>query len=239
MSARPEFGDRGLLAATLARAEAWLLEPETDSLAEAEPPASAARGRGLRAGGGLRGHDRRPGARHGVRGARPVRGLRGLRPLALLGPAAGIGRRVAPGADDRSDRGSLGAGFGRLCLVDCGDTGRLADAARYLAPLVLDAGRDAVGGTAAALADHVVLAASSRVEPALARVARTSLARIGPEPLVVLNRASRPGPFDGVADLLLPDARMGAQLAHAGRDPRGELGRAIAELADRCEEPRL
>jgi hypothetical protein len=28
---------------------------------------------------------------------------------------------------------------------------------------------------------------------------------------------------------------MGAQLALGGREPRGELGRAIAELADRCE----
>ena len=29
---------------------------------------------------------------------------------------------------------------------------------------------------------------------------------------------------------------MGAQLAHGGREPRGELGKAIADLADRCEE---
>jgi hypothetical protein len=33
----------------------------------------------------------------------------------------------------------------------------------------------------------------------------------------------------------LPDSRMGAQLALGGREPRGELGRAIAELADLCE----
>ena len=32
----------------------------------------------------------------------------------------------------------------------------------------------------------------------------------------------------------LPESRMGAQLALGGREPRGELGRAIAALADRC-----
>ena len=122
--------------------------------------------------------------------------------------------------------------------MDLGDTGRLADAARYLAPLVLDAGRMAVGGASAAVADHVVLVASPRVEPALALVAGASLARVGPEPLVVLNRASWAGPFEGRADLVLPDSRMGAQLAHAGREPRGVLGRSVDELADRCEKPR-
>jgi hypothetical protein len=31
---------------------------------------------------------------------------------------------------------------------------------------------------------------------------------------------------------------MGAQLALGGRETRGELGRAVAELADMCEVPR-
>jgi hypothetical protein len=33
----------------------------------------------------------------------------------------------------------------------------------------------------------------------------------------------------------LPESRMGAQLALGGREARGELGRAIAGLADLCE----
>jgi hypothetical protein len=33
----------------------------------------------------------------------------------------------------------------------------------------------------------------------------------------------------------LPESRMGAQLASGGREARGELGRAITELADLCE----
>jgi hypothetical protein len=125
---------------------------------------------------------------------------------------------------------------GRLCLVDCGDLARLADAARYMAPLVLDAGRTAVGGVPAAIADHVVLVAAPRIEPTLASVASATLARVGPDPLVVLNRATHPGPFDGRVDLVLPDSRMGAQFALAGREPRGELGRAMARLVDRCAE---
>jgi hypothetical protein len=106
-----------------------------------------------------------------------------------------------------------------------------------MAPLVLDGGRTAVGGAPAALADHVVLVFSPRVEPALASVARASLAAAGPDPIVVLNRAADPGAHGGIADVLLPDSRMGAQLAHAGRDPRGALSRAITDLAARCQEP--
>ena len=54
------------------------------------------------------------------------------------------------------------------------------------------------------------------------------------EPLVVLSRAAG-RPWEGEAELTLPESRLGAQLANAGRDPRGALGRAIAELADRCQ----
>jgi hypothetical protein len=36
----------------------------------------------------------------------------------------------------------------------------------------------------------------------------------------------------------LPDSRMGAQLALGGREPRGALARAVAELADMCEDRR-
>jgi hypothetical protein len=34
----------------------------------------------------------------------------------------------------------------------------------------------------------------------------------------------------------MPNSPMGARLALGGREARGELGRAIAELADLCEE---
>jgi hypothetical protein len=53
---------------------------------------------------------------------------------------------------------------------------------------------------------------------------------------VVLNRCADPSAaWTAAATHVLPDARMGAQLALGGREPRGDLGRAIALLADRCE----
>jgi len=51
-----------------------------------------------------------------------------------------------------------------------------------------------------------------------------------------LNRAVRDAErWEGRAAAELPESRMGAQLALAGREPRGRLGRAVAELAHRCE----
>jgi len=137
-----------------------------------------------------------------------------------------------PGADTRA--------VGRLCLVGGAERDALADSTRHLAPLLLDAGAASLGGVPAALADRVVLVAKPSVEPALATVAAECLSRLGHQPLVVLNRADgaerREWAVRGA--LALPESRMGAQLALGGREPRGELGRAIAELADLCEERR-
>jgi hypothetical protein len=245
MSAQPAFeppqrplredGGRGLLAAALVRAEAWLLEPEESAVADVERvvgPRPVVAVFGLGQGCGATTVSRALGAELASRdpgGACAVSASTRSAALPLGSPAAARLARTFGALDSAWAQAN-----GRLCLVDCGDLARLADAARYLAPLVLDGGHTAVGGAPAALADHVVLVASPRVEPALASVAGASLARVGPAPLLVLNRASGLGPFEGIAELLLPDSRMGAQLAHAGREPRGELGRAIAELADHC-----
>jgi hypothetical protein len=176
--------------------------------------------------------------------------------------AARLARALAdvPGADTRA--------VGRLCLVAGADRDALADTARYLAPLVLDAGSAALGGAPAALADRVIVVATAATEPALASVAVDCLARLGHEPIVVLNRvreacadpvasADPAGSADAAARSSvghfpvaddrssgwasravhrLPDSRLGAQLALGGREARGELGRAIARLADMCGE---
>jgi hypothetical protein len=104
--------------------------------------------------------------------------------------------------------------------------------ARHHAPVVVDAGSDALGGAPAAAADRVVIVASRAVEPSLARVASECVARVGPVPIVVLNRA----PHDQPGLFALPNSSLGARLALGGREARGELGRAIAELADLLEE---
>jgi hypothetical protein len=141
-----------------------------------------------------------------------------------------------PGAQTRA--------VGRLCLVGGAEPGALAETARHVAPLVLDAGTTSLGGVPAALADGLIVVGGPATEPALAGVAADCLARLGPEPVVVRNRArdDRLGgdqetvtAWAARAAVSLPDSRMGAQLALGGREPRGELGRAIAELADRCE----
>jgi hypothetical protein len=146
---------------------------------------------------------------------------------------------------------------GRLCLIEGADQLTLAESSRRVAPLVLDAGSASLGGAPASLADQTVLVASPAVEPALARVAAECLARVGAESIMVLNRAradgypARPqsvGEIDGEPALApcdprfteseflrLPDSRLGAQLALGGREARGELGRAVATLADLCE----
>jgi hypothetical protein len=82
-----------------------------------------------------------------------------------------------------------------------------------------------------------VLVAVPSIEPALATVAAECLGRVGHQPLIVLNRADPEdrGGWAARGVHPLPDSRMGAQLALGGREPRGELGGAIAELADLCE----
>ena len=98
--------------------------------------------------------------------------------------------------------------------------------------MVIDAGSEALGGAPAAVADRVVIVTTRDVEPALARVAVRVHRSVGPAPIVVLNRA----PHDQPGLFALPNSSLGARLALGGREARGELGRAIAELADLLEE---
>jgi len=129
--------------------------------------------------------------------------------------------------------GATATAVGRLCLVEGGELGALADLARERAPLVVDAGTGTLEAEAAALTDGFVLVATPATEPSLAHVVADCVRALGREPVMVLNRASA-GTTPAVGGPALPESRMGAQLALGGRPPRGELGRAIAALADRC-----
>ncbi len=128
--------------------------------------------------------------------------------------------------------GAVPRALGRLCMVGGADPLRLASTARHHAPLVIDAGSDALGGAPSSVADCTILVTKGDLEPSLARVAAQCIARAGAAPIVVLNRAphSQPGLF------AIPNSTLGARLALGGREARGELGQAIAELADLCEE---
>jgi hypothetical protein len=140
-------------------------------------------------------------------------------------PAMRLARLLedVPGAAPRA--------VGRLCLVGGADPLRLAGTARHHAPLVVDAGSEALGGAPATSADHTVIVTAPAIEPALARVGAECVARAGPPPIVVLNRA----PHDQPGLFALPNSPMGARLALGGREARGELGRAVGELADLLE----
>jgi hypothetical protein len=130
--------------------------------------------------------------------------------------------------------------IGRLCLAECdvGEAAALAEAVRGMAPLVIDVADSSEATLGASLADAVVIVGAPDGEPALAAVLSRSLTRIAAEPVVVLNRdgdgAVR---WDGRCAARLPDSRLGAQLALAGREPRGDLGAAVAKLCDLVVPP--
>ena len=231
---------RGLVSSGLAAAASWLLEPADPSpgavIAAPAPPRPVIAVFGLARGCGATVVSRALAAElasRDVDGAAAVHCDARARAIPLATQAAARLARVlaeVPGADARA--------VGRLCLVGGAEGPPLAEASRHHAPLVLDAGSTSLGGVPAALADQVVLVATPAVEPALAAVAGDLIVTMTPghEPIVVLNRAEATGresPLEGAHPL--PDARMGAQLALGGREPRGELGRASAELADLCE----
>lgn len=228
----------GLLATALARVEDFLLEP-AEPRREADPPPRSV-SRPVIAVFGLA---RRCGATTVARALAAELAARDGGAAAVSSPVSAAGIPLASPAAARLAKAlaevphARTRAVGRLCLVDGPSPVELADAARLQAPLVLDAGSDEVGGAAAAVADHVVLVGAPPVEPALAAVVSGCLARVGPSPLVVLNRARPDAGWEGRPALELPESRMGAQLALGGREPRGALGRAVAELADLCGEP--
>ena len=157
------------------------------------------------------------------------RGRRGV-VVPLGSPAAG---RLARTLEDIPRSGVRA--MGRLCLAEGADPLTLADTCRHHAPLVLDAGGAALGGAPAAVADHVLLVACPETEPALAPVAAACLERVVPDPLVVLNGGRDAERWEGRARMKLPSSRVGAQIALAGWERPGELGRAVRELVDLME----
>ena len=131
-----------------------------------------------------------------------------------LPAAARLARTLAPVS------GGSSRACGRLCLVPGADRVRLADATRYIAPLVIDVDDPADAGAAVALAGAAVVLGAPGAEPSLAVAVAETLERVGPRPVVAVNRAPEPERrWEEVAAVRLPDARVGAHLALAGREP--------------------
>jgi hypothetical protein len=236
---------RGLVAGALATAGAWLVEP-AEPAPDASPRATALPRAvvavfGLAPGCGTTVVARALAAELAARDASGTAAVACDARTSGIPLATQAASRLARALEDLP--GAATRAVGRVCLIEGADQLTLAESSRQVAPLVMDAGSAALGGAPASLADRTVLVATHAVEPALARVAAECLARVGAESIVVLNRARTDGPAESGDDLTpprsdflpLPDSRLGAQLALGGREARGELGRTIATLADRCE----
>lgn len=167
--------------------------------------------------------------------------LRDAGRAALVTSAASSGRAIPLGtpAAGRLARAASRSGAdlvraaGRLAVVEAQDPPAAARALVGLAPLVVDLAADG-GETCAEIApDAAVLVASPDCQPALASLVAESL--WGDAPCVtVLNRAlDGEARWDGRCDARVPESRLAAQFAVAGREAPSAFGRAIADLADR------
>jgi hypothetical protein len=150
------------------------------------------------------------------------------RPIALASAASA--RRLAGALPELGDARAVG----RICLASCPDPARAAAATRAVAPAVVEIEPGTPAVDAAPLVDRMVLVASPRLEPALAAALAETIAAVAEPPVIAVNRAPDHGTWLTRADVLVPDSRIGARLALAGREPGGWLGRSIEQLADLC-----
>ena len=124
---------------------------------------------------------------------------------------------------------------GRICVGTSVDRATEVNAARYLAPVVLDVAADGSAAGVAEIADRTLVVSGGNGEPALLEAVATV---IGDEPMKIVNRVTDAGPWEGRADALLPESRLAARAAAMGARALGPLGSAIAALADALEAPR-
>jgi hypothetical protein len=113
--------------------------------------------------------------------------------------------------------------------LDGGRIAALVDAARYLAPVVVDVPPDGSAASVARLADRVAVVAPAAAEPALVDAIVTVL---GCNCVKAVSRIAEPGAWTGRADVLIPDARLGVRAAAVGTKAMGALGAAICELVE-------
>lgn len=147
-------------------------------------------------------------------------------PLGSSAPAAELAETLAPLEDRRA--------AGRLCLATCGDAELLASTTRDVVPAVMEVEPGCAALDAARVLDRMLLVASPDLEPALAAAVAETIAAVAEPPVIVVNKARDHGPWLVHAHVLVPDSRVGARLALAGREPRGWLGKAVEQLADLC-----
>jgi hypothetical protein len=219
-----------LLAAVLARAQGFLLEPAADpagsrfepvgrALVPAEPVRVAVVALGHRSGATT--------VARGLAAALAQRGTRNVHLISIGDNAAGreLGGEIArwevpPGLRKPSEVAEYGATVDRLA----GESAALVWDIR-----ATEAERASAAITAA---DRVVAVAAASAEPVLASLVCGMLAeRYGPV-LLVANRVRDREAWEGRCTAALPESRLGALLAARGRMPGGELGLALGRLAE-------
>jgi hypothetical protein len=229
---------RSLLAAVATRAERWLLEPAAPRPRAADPepavrPVIAVIALGSRCGTTTVARALAIELATRDRGGAAIVSAETRPPAAALATAAA--RRLTRALPPAS-----ASAAGRLCLIDPNAQALRELAITRPAPLVLEVGHGHPPESALAMADAAVLVASPSVEPALADVVAASLTRDGITPPIVLNRAiDLEASWSGRAVHTIGEARLGARLALAGRDPTPGLARPISVIADALvgEEP--
>jgi hypothetical protein len=125
--------------------------------------------------------------------------------------------------------------LGRICVAPSADRASDVNAARYLAPVVLDVAADGSAAGIADVADRIVVVTAASGEPALLDAVATV---VGGNALKVANRVTEPALWEARADVRLPESRMAARAATMGTRALGPLGSAIAALADALEVAR-
>jgi hypothetical protein len=216
------------VAGALAQLESWLLEPLPDqavaSVTAELPPRPIVAVVGLAPGCGTTTVARALAARLAARDPGRAAVLAGSPAPTALVPATRSASRLRIRLRARHGVRAVG----RLCVFGA-DVPELIAVVDRQSPVVLD------GAPPGAIsADVTVVVAPPDAEPALAELFARSLPGPG-EPLIAVSRARESERWTGRASLFLPESQVGARLAAAGWEPRGALGRSVAELAATCE----
>lgn len=222
-----------LLAAALARAQGFLLEPAAEPAASRVEPA----GRALVPAEPIRvavlGLGHRSGVTTVALGLAVALSLRGSRSVHLVSLGGGETRRepgevtlweVPPGLRKPSEVAEYGATVERL--------------AGEGPALVWDvpAGEAERASAAIAACDRVVGVAAGSAEPVLASLVCGMLGERYGAVLLVANRVRDRDAWAGRCAAALPESRLGALLAARGRMPGGELGVTLRRLAETVED---
>jgi hypothetical protein len=178
-----------------------------------------------------------PPSRAAIRLATALTGAATTHPVGRLcvipGPAMDPGRGAAHPAGAVADRAAGAAADYASSRID--RIGAIVNAARYLAPVLVDLPADGSAAGIAGVADRIVVVGAASAEPALLDAVA---AVIGGHSLKVANRIVDRGDWGDRADFLLSDSRLAARAAAVGTRALGSLGSTIAALADALEAPR-